>query len=374
MICAIPQTRNTTTFLLCAALLTGAEAQEAFQIWQSTVDLDRLPPDQFALLPLLYRNLERLGIDHPWLPRLKGVYRRAWYANQLALRSLAGVSGALDAEGIPLLIVGGAALAQSQVAEMALRPIPMMEIIVPVDAADAALHRLTASGWRSRPPFPAPHHPGSRRWIAGQYLVNTQGQAVYLGWHVLTEIHSATIDAEFQVRAVPVRIEQISAQTLDPTGHLLRTCLAVADGGLIRLADAALLIRQADIDWPWLLAMSQQHRLGPPLAQVLGTLAKTLAVAIPAALLEELRQQPVCGYEQRAWRAGLIPPTQRNLVQRFWRHYARYRRTVECLGLRSRPIHWVRFVRQTWNLARIWGILNRFSAPSKTPPADPCTR
>jgi hypothetical protein len=40
-----------------------------FAQWQASVDLDHLPPGQYALLPLIYSNLARHGIDdHPWLP------------------------------------------------------------------------------------------------------------------------------------------------------------------------------------------------------------------------------------------------------------------------------------------------------------------
>jgi len=71
--------------LLQAALQNQSEALTAFAAWQGTVDIDDLPPGQFELLPLLYRNMQRAGLEeHPWLPRLKGIYRRAWYANQLA--------------------------------------------------------------------------------------------------------------------------------------------------------------------------------------------------------------------------------------------------------------------------------------------------
>ncbi len=77
--------------LLRAALLSGEPAATAFVSWQKEADLDHLPFAEHSMLPMFYHNLAELGVDHPWMGRRKGVYRRTWYANQLALRTLATV-------------------------------------------------------------------------------------------------------------------------------------------------------------------------------------------------------------------------------------------------------------------------------------------
>ena len=74
--------------LLRAALLEGEAALSAWQQWQAEADLDHLDYGSFRLLPLLYQNLQRHQIKHPWLPTLKGIHRRTWYQNQLRLQSL----------------------------------------------------------------------------------------------------------------------------------------------------------------------------------------------------------------------------------------------------------------------------------------------
>lgn len=57
--------------------------------WLASTNIERLEAGQFQLLPMLYPQLEQTAVDHPWLPRLKGIYRRTWFANQLALRAAA---------------------------------------------------------------------------------------------------------------------------------------------------------------------------------------------------------------------------------------------------------------------------------------------
>ena len=52
-------------------------------------------------------RLPTAALRIPRLPRLKGVYRRTWYANQLLLRRAARAVSALSAEGIDALVLGG---------------------------------------------------------------------------------------------------------------------------------------------------------------------------------------------------------------------------------------------------------------------------
>jgi len=87
--------------LLRAACLRGPDALAAFATWRAATDLDRLPHRQMELLPLAARNLEGQGIDDPGLTRMMGIYRRSWYANQLALHALRGVLDVFAEASVP---------------------------------------------------------------------------------------------------------------------------------------------------------------------------------------------------------------------------------------------------------------------------------
>lgn len=345
----------TSSLLLRAALLSGTEARDAFQSWQSVIDLDNLPPGQSTLSPLLYRNLQSLNIDHPWLPRLKGLYRRSWYANQLALRTLDAVINVLNASGTPTRIMGGAALARNLYPEAALRPIQSLEILVPPAMIGDALHQLQAAGWQRQPPFLAFEQIPC--WLPGQRLTGVQGLTLLLMWTALPDAPDAGRELERRAWAKPRLLAHSNSPTLDSTSQLVHACLAAADGGLIHLVDAAVLIRQNDIDWPWLSAIAQQHRLGLPLAQALSSLVETRVVAIPAPVLQELEQIPARNYERRSWQAGLIPPPQRTLLQRIGRRYARYRRTLDYFDLAPGLRHWIRSIRP--GLRTSWPLIER---------------
>src|SRR5262245_53419620 len=99
------------TLLLDAALLPFDAAWSAWQAWKTAVDFENgLDRGSYRLLPLVYRNLSRPGLEDPLLGRLKGVYRLTWYKNQFLFRTLAEVLRRLDAAGVPALVLKGASL------------------------------------------------------------------------------------------------------------------------------------------------------------------------------------------------------------------------------------------------------------------------
>ena len=82
--------------MLRAAILNGELALAAFHEWLGLIDLDQdFDPATFRLLPLLYGNLRKLGVTHPIMGRLKGVYRLTWYKNHKLFDSMRPVLAAL---------------------------------------------------------------------------------------------------------------------------------------------------------------------------------------------------------------------------------------------------------------------------------------
>lgn len=92
-----------------AAFGSGESAVAAWEAFTAAHDLDRIYFGHPGLMPLLYLNLEREGVKHPWLEKLKGYYRYTWCRNQLALKKLSLLAESLAAAGIRSLALGGAA-------------------------------------------------------------------------------------------------------------------------------------------------------------------------------------------------------------------------------------------------------------------------
>ena len=99
--------------LLRAALGNGQAALDAYAEWQRWVDLDALDDEAYRQLPRLYRNLVRLGVQDAQMPRLRGIYRRTWYGNRLALLWMGEVLSTLANAGVEAPVLTAATTARS---------------------------------------------------------------------------------------------------------------------------------------------------------------------------------------------------------------------------------------------------------------------
>lgn len=323
--------------LLRAALLPPSpEAATAFHAWQSTVDLDNLPSTHYVILPLLARNLERMEIDHPWLPKLKGIYRRAWYANQLALRPLARLTASLKEAGIPCLLVGAAALGQSVYPEIALRPVDFLRLLVPQEQVVGAVERLLTVGWQLQPA----NHPWRQAvqspWQSALRFSNPVGDSFALEWRALALWPSAGIDEAFFRRAVPMAVGESTVQIPEPTDHLLRVWASLEEGFLTGLVDAAHLIRAGGIDWPRFVEMAIACQLAATAAIGLGLLAQSGELGIPGEVIERLEQTPLPIFE-RHFLQNLSEPATRSAARRLGNEWQRFRYLAGTRHIRPTP-------------------------------------
>jgi hypothetical protein len=326
----------------------------AFEHWQASVDLDHLPPGHYALLPLIYSSLERHAIDHPWRPRLQGIYRKMWYANQLALRTVSEVVAALQPVAAPVMVVGAAALAATQYPELALRPILQPELNVADADAGHVLQTLQSLGWQPEPAAPHLLSAEFRLWTPGQRMVNPQAQALWLGWHLIPAAPCAELDAACRAASVPLPLATTTLTTLCPTDQLLHASTTTGETALIALVDAAFLLRGAEIEWPRLVELAGRYRLGLAVLTVLETLVHELELDVPAQALDALRRLPANLGERRVRRILDQPPATRSLGERSWLLWARYQRALACNGERSGLRTFSAFLRHERRLTSAW--------------------
>jgi hypothetical protein len=96
--------------LLQACLLSGEKAINAWQKWRKLVDIDYLDDYSNGWLSLLYYNLAIHQVEDAEIPRLKGIYKRTWYANQLKLKEISLILHTFQEKNIPLILLGDLAL------------------------------------------------------------------------------------------------------------------------------------------------------------------------------------------------------------------------------------------------------------------------
>jgi hypothetical protein len=295
--------------LLRAALLEGAPAVEAAQEWfASSRDAAgpgflHLEQGSRRLLPLLYRNVKE-ALPAELRDTLRRVCLQYWAENQKLFRRLGERLTWFQANGIPTLVLKGAALSVLHYRDKGIRPMADFDILVPEDLARDVIGKLQRGGWSAFAYFSqAPENTYFYRHVHGTLLTHPEHGDFDLHWHVL---HAATFrgaDSAFWDGSVPLSLSTMATRALNPTDQLLHVCVhgfTLTEVVPIRwIADALTILRTSPVDWSRLIELAQHLSVSIPLAATLSFLRDTFPTPIPGDVLPQMASIRVDASEQR---------------------------------------------------------------------------
>ena len=320
----VPLSPTRAQLALLDLVLAAPEDRSArFEDWADRVDIDVLPDGSHGLLPAALRRCEAAGVDHPWMARLRGVYRRHWTAGQLARASAADARRVLGDRGIISLRPADQQLADAldDPTEFALGTV---RVVVPWREADRAARALVEAGWR---PDPAASGPLSARgrltWSTRRFDRNGSPfeLATFLNPHVI----GPRRDAGVWERAAPT-VDDGDAGLADRLVLALSDQSSV-DGALRWVLPARALLTSAarPPDLVPVVDMAAARRVLPLLVARLDFLADAVGCAAAGPPARELAavatRRPVdegpTGAARRAWRATIrLPGATAEIVDR----------------------------------------------------------
>jgi hypothetical protein len=219
--------------------------------------LDELEPGSFELLPLIYRQLAQSGHDEPELPRLKGIYRKAWVANTLLVERTKVTAEVLTAAGISALFIEGLTLASRFYPELGLRPTAVVDIFVSERHESAALTRLAHVGWAATKDATSAA-PGV------QYLSDRNGHLCRLRSRLSIDCVGPPFDASDTVLADTDEWHSTGGANIrvpPPTETLFAVIVTNARrdvGPTVGWVVDAKMVLKAEIDWRRLVALAEQ--------------------------------------------------------------------------------------------------------------------
>jgi len=169
--------------LFKAAFLQDGMGLAAWQAWRAWVDLDDiLDPGSYRLLPQLYRNLQKLGVDDPLMLKLKGLTKLQWSKNQLVLHRLKEINRRLRQAGIWPIISGSVGLALSGQADVPLNPPYYYDLLVRKSDAMVTVGCLQEMGLRRVNGWQISVEAGVYERQGSCLLQDMQGSRVHLFW------------------------------------------------------------------------------------------------------------------------------------------------------------------------------------------------
>ncbi len=343
-------------WLLRACLLQREEAARAYREWSSQVGIEALDYGSLRMLPLLYRNLQRIGAQTPDVDKFKGAYRQTHYQNQLAFHRIAGLLRRFCDAGIDVLVLKGAALIPLYYRESGVRPMADFDVLVQREQALDAIDLLLRCGWQRDPGLPL---------TAGFVSVHYSWQfhlpaaaELDLHWYVFDQCCYPGADATLWDASVPLEINGQRVRTLCPADQLLHTCVHGAEWNSIPplrwVADAVTILNEAagQIDWNRLVDQARQRRLVAATRDTLAYLRDNLEAPVPSAVLEQLHRVSITLGDRLEYRSRTHAPGNFPSLRKIAFGYRRH-----CL-YKTGPVFWsplglLRYLRDRWGAETI---------------------
>lgn len=286
--------------LLRAVLLSDRQSvAESLRRWKASVRFDDIEIGALRMMPLLYRNLTRLGIDDELLPRLKGIYRQVWFRNQLIVSQGMRAHRALCDQGMTPLVIAGGALIATVYDEPALRPMDDFDLVVRRRDVRRAAELIMRLGWRLHPEASDPEaHLEFHHAVA---LRSDGPGEIDLHWAAMYGYFDEAGEEEFWLRSCEAALAGERVRVLAPEDQLVQLCvhatLRNADIAPIRwVADALLLIgKTPGFDWDRIVEVSRLRGVSLTMLRALAYVQEGFGAAVPTRTLAALRRQVRAG-------------------------------------------------------------------------------
>lgn len=269
------------------------EAEGRFRRWQAEVDMTDLDDGCYRLYPALYRRVREFAPDHPFLGRLKGLFRRALYRNNLLFQWAHDILNRFRAAGIDCMVLKGAALVRSIGFSAGFRPMADVDLLVRTADARRALE-VADPLFRAiaQDPLQADLHVALRH---GCSVMDDRRLEIDLHWRLAgTWAEGDDPDAPFWETAEAMDLRGTPTLTLAPTElffHVLVHGIPRNPIPTIRWISDSLDLLAAEghrIDWPRLVGLGERFAQRPALHTALTYLQARFQAEIPPAVIAAL--------------------------------------------------------------------------------------
>ncbi len=256
---------------------------------------------------------------------LQAAYRETALRNTTLFCERDRVLRELHADNIDVILLKGAALAETVYGDIALRPMSDIDLLVRPRDVSAIIQRLARAGYYT--PFDLKPRAGMPLEYENEMAVRKPGDGRYrfdIHWGLLASPYyqRVVLPDWFWATALPLAGTSTPARMLGPEAQVLHLAahlmLQHHGHGLMWWYDVGQVIwtfRQ-QIDWPLLFERAQAYDLVLPVQRVLLDLAKHWQLPIPITALAQLRALLPSPREQQMYaRLTIEPPSE---LSRFW--------------------------------------------------------
>lgn len=289
--------------LLLACARTVAEPKEIQELVRFDLDwreiLERAV--QYEVAPLIYSNLKKAAdsnqVPTKTLEQFKGLYYRQAIQNMNLYHKLKEVLVAFSEEGIPVIVLKGAALAELVYQNIALRPMRDLDLLVRKEDLNAADHLLQKLGYFSNALYQTKEWYRDNHHHLAPYIARDRTLVLELHHHILWPTAPVSIPIQdLWQRARPATIASTTTLVFAPEDLLLHVCLHLSCTGeflgkLRILCDIAETIGRyrEEIVWAQLVREAQAYQVGKFLYYPLWLAQGMVKAEIPTGVMKHLK-------------------------------------------------------------------------------------
>lgn len=316
--------------LLLATLLDDEDdVRRAYRYWEQSVDWDgHFGVETFQLLPLLYLNLDRVGVGDPTGGRLRGLYRRSWYRNQRLRSILTEIVKKLRVEQLDIVLLGDLALVEGVYEKPGARIVDRIDLLVDPTSVNRCIAILKADGWQAQP-----LHQSDLTYLSYWDLTSDGGDELRVNWRPL---YATCASEAFSLSAYPLYSESDQTRLALPSDTELLCHLAAprletdGNGVLADIAGVFSLVKRGEVDWDCVLQTSDDYGFDLRLYSLCTCIAAVVPTSIPATVLSELGDREASVSQRIAQRIAEKKPEAPDAffgpLLRLMARYARYMR------------------------------------------------
>jgi len=238
-------------------------------------------------------------VPRPVLERLQRLNYQSLARNMLLQNELSQLLSAFNEEGIPVVVLKGAALLGSIYDDIGLRPMSDLDILVQPEHLDRAEAIALCQGYAPIADRNAQGHTTANRRHGPNLIHFEKGIVLEVHQHIVDSDSAYHFDLNgFWAKARPVSISGVPALVLSTEDQLLHLSIKFlldrnysSHFALGQLCDISELISgEGDsLNWDLLVRAADDHHIGPGIHYVLYTCEQLLGTQVPASMLARLQ-------------------------------------------------------------------------------------
>lgn len=338
--------------------------EELYYKWEKEVVFDDISYSILRLMPSLYLRLKNLNIVDDKVGRIRGMYKMAWYKNQLILNSVKNVIFLFNKENIPVISLKGIPLIENVYKDPGARFLGDADILVDPKYIEKVINIMRANSWKYL--YQSPFYinrfnkPLENKILKEVTFINHQDVKIDIHWGLFMFIFNEN-------REHPMSYDEVLKHSIDfdmkgakykmpcIEDMIIHIIVHGAEGNNNRtlrwIADVVKIIRTIPINWEFLIERIRKFEVAMEFNVAFSYLLKNFSISVPESFIQELSKLPIDNYKIKEYyiTTNTIRSSLLGTLPYLWRGYWLHERKGNFF---TSWYYFIDYVCQSWGIAK----------------------